>query len=138
MANNFTYQPKTMKQLKDWYIGKVRKGISNFKDFEDFYQWYSEQEKKCHYCGLQEEESQKISMLGILKSKRFPQDGIIGKGTARGVWLEIDRQNPMGKYSRNNCVLSCYFCNNDKSDIFDGNAYGEFVRDRYGYLKKLL
>lgn len=45
-----------MKQLKDWYTGKVRKGISDFKDFEDFYQWYNEQEKECHYCGLQEEE----------------------------------------------------------------------------------
>ena len=76
-------------------------------------------------------------MLSILKSNRFPLNGKFKQGRARGVWLEIDRKEPKGKYSKNNCVLSCYFCNNDKSDVFNEKEYNNFIKDRVGYLRKL-
>ena len=122
---------------KNWYNQKVKDNKLDFLNFEDFYQWHSKQEKKCHYCSLKEEESQKIVMLSILKSNRFPLNGKITQGRARGVWLEIDRKEPKGKYSKNNCVLSCYFCNNDKSDVFNEKEYNNFIKDRHGYLRKL-
>jgi hypothetical protein len=81
---------------------------------------------------------QEISMTGILTSKRFPQNGIIGQGTNRAVWLEIDRIAPNGLYSRDNCVLCCYFCNNDKSDVFRGDVYATFFQNRVAYLRQLL
>ena len=133
---NFVYQSKTKTQLKNWYNGKIKEKV-DFIDFEDFYKWYNKQKKECHYCSLTEEESQKIVMLGILKSNRFPLNGKITRGRARGVWLEIDRKNPKGKYSQNNCVLSCYFCNNDKSDVFNEAEYKNFIKDRREYLRNL-
>ena len=137
MEKDFVYQPKSKGQLKNWYNQKVKDNKTDFLDFEDFYQWYSKQEKKCHYCGLKELESQKIVMLGSLKSNRFPLNGKVTQGRARGVWLEIDRKNPKGKYSRSNCVLSCYYCNNDKSDVFNEIEYKKFRKDRAGYLRNL-
>jgi 5-methylcytosine-specific restriction endonuclease McrA len=131
------YILKPTKSLQADFNRRVKKGVNKFLDFDDFKNWYDSQEKICHYCGLKEEESQ-ILVLKFLKSKRFPQDGILGRGTARGMYLEVDRINPKGDYSRENCVLCCYFCNNDKSDVFNGNEYKEFFQDRLNYLKKII
>ena len=132
------YEPKSKQALRNWYNAKVKANICDFNDFNDFYNWYNEQKKECHYCKLKENESQEIVMRGILISNRFPLNGKRKRGRARGVWLEVDRKKPKENYSRNNCVLSCYFCNNDKSDVFGEKGYSEFIKDRYGYLKKLL
>jgi len=139
----FEYKKKTTTQLRNWYLDKVRRGKSGFQNIEDFLKWYSNEKKLCFYCGLTEEESQKIVLTGVLKSKRFPSNGKITQGRSRGVWLEIDRKYPdRVMYSKENCVLCCYFCNNDKSDVFDAESYKEFIKDgkesRLSYLKAIL
>lgn len=134
----FQYTSKTLTQLKNWYRNKEQKGKSEFKNFEDFFKWYNIQPKKCHYCNLKEEDSQRIVMTGLLKSKRFPQDGKRSQGKFRGSWLEIDRKKPNEKYSRTNSVLCCYFCNNDKSDVFDDVQYKKFKNSRSAFMKALL
>jgi len=49
----------------------------------------------------------------------------------RGNHLELERRDAKNNYySPENCVLACYFCNNDKSDIFDENEYLEYLKDR--------
>lgn len=130
------YIPKPIEKLKSNFSQRKQKGLNSFEDFEDFFNWYNEQQKQCFYCGLQEHEMQEIVLTGILKSNRFPQNGIIGRGRSRGVWLEVDRLKPKENYSRENCVLCCYFCNNDKSDVFDGNEYKKFMKNRVQYLKQ--
>lgn len=75
---------------------------------------------------------------GLLTSNRFPLEGIISRGVNRGYWLEIDRKNPKALYSSDNCVLSCYFCNNDKSDVFDDAEHKAFKENRLGFLGELL
>jgi hypothetical protein len=87
---------------------------------------------------LNEVESQELSIRGILTSNRFPKNGIIGQGKSRAVWLEVDRINPNGSYSRENSVLCCYFCNNDKSDVFSGEMYSQFFQNRVTFLRQLL
>lgn len=134
----FKYQSKPEKQLRNNYINRVKNEKNGFDDFEDFLNWYNSQDKICNYCKLSEIESQKLVMTGILKSNRFPENGIVKQGRSRGVWLEIDRLNPKGKYSRENCVLCCYFCNNDKSDIFNGEDYLRFYQNRMEFLKDRL
>ncbi len=134
----FEYKPKTTEQLKNWFNAKLRKEINDFENFEEFEKWYTLQIKKCVYCGITEQQSQELVMKGILKSNRFPDNGNIERGKARGVWLEIDRDKPKEKYSIKNCKLSCYFCNNDKSDIFDSESYMEFRNDRNNYIINLL
>lgn len=132
------YEKKTEKQLNDWYKSKVREGKSDFGSLSDFRYWYDNKKKVCFYCDLSEEESQKIVHLGLLTSKRFPLNGVISQGRNRGYWLEIDKKNPNGNYSESNSELCCYFCNNDKSDVFNDVQYKEFVKDRIGFLRKLL
>ena len=132
------YIIKSKEKLKINFNQRRREGKNLFIDFEDFYDWYINQKKSCHYCSLDESEMQSIVMQGIVTSNRFPQNGIIGRGQARGVWLEVDRLQPKANYSRDNCVLSCYFCNNDKSDVFDGVEYKLFMEDRVGYLRRKL
>lgn len=134
----FVYQPKSCKQLRGWFSQKKSKGVNGFINFDDFHNWFKNQEPVCHYCGLKEIESQELVMKGILKSNRFPQNGIHGPGTSRAIWLEVDRLNPKDKYSKDNCVLCCYFCNNDKSDVFDGNEYSKFLNNRAVYLRQIL
>lgn len=131
-----TYIPKPIEKLKSNFSQRKQIGLNSFDDFEDFLNWYNEQKKECFYCGLKEQEMQEIVMKGILKSNRFPQNGIIGRGQSRGVWLEVDRLKPKENYSRANCVLCCYFCNNDKSDVFEGNEYKKFIENRVEYLRQ--
>lgn len=130
------YKPKPIENLKSNFSQRKSNGLNSFDNFEDFHSWYNEQNKKCYYCGLKEEEIQEIVMNGILKSNRFPQNGIIGRGQSRGVWLEVDRLEPKENYSRKNCVLCCYFCNNDKSDVFHGDDYKKFMENRVEYLRQ--
>jgi hypothetical protein len=137
MDTDYKHTPKTDKQLSNWFNEKVRQGKSNFLNFDEFKMWYDKTEKVCHYCGLTEQECQKIARTK-LKSHRFPKDGKHGRGTSRGMWLEIDRYQPDGKYEISNIVLCCYFCNNDKSDIFNGDQYKVFMKDRISFLRHLL
>ncbi|WP_161889565.1 hypothetical protein [Pontibacter russatus] len=132
------YRPKPEEKLKADFLRRRQKGLCGFLDFQEFKSWYDSREKACHYCGLKEEECQKIVMTGLLKSNRFPQNGVLGRGRSRGMWLEVDRLLPKENYSLANCVLCCYFCNNDKSDIFHGIDYKEFQANRVGYLRKLI
>lgn len=134
----FEYRPKTLKQLKENYNSRIRQDRNSFNSFEDFINWYNNETKVCHYCGLTELQSQEIVVRGLLTSNRFPQNGLTGRGQARGMWLEVDRIKPKEPYSENNCALACYFCNNDKSDVFSGDEYKLFFQNRYEFLRQLL
>ncbi len=138
MNNNFVYKKKEDKSLRADFGRRVNKNENAFIDYNDFKAWYDDQIKVCNYCGLTEEESQEIVVTKLLTSNRFPQNGVPGRGTSRGMFLEVDRVEPKGNYSRNNCVMCCYFCNNDKSDVFHGNHYKEFFQNRIQYLRNLL
>ena len=132
-----THQDKKPKALKQkYYSFKAQNG---FKTFENFKNWYELQDKVCYYCGLTEVESQQVVRFA-LASKRFPLNGKTGRGKSRGMYLEIDRRKPgtNQEYSETNCVLACYFCNNDKSDVFDDDQYKSFISDRPGFLRGLL
>lgn len=102
-----------------------------FKEFRKFYDWYIKQEKKCYYCGIDEEKVEWIfkNIDNFRNSKR---------GKIRGSHLEIDKKDPKGNYTEENCVLSCYFCNNDKSDIFIGDDYKKCLeKGRKEYLEEI-
>ncbi len=102
-----------------------------FGDLKTFYNWYIAQSRTCYYCGIEEA---KINWLfnnveNFKNSKR---------GKQRGHHLEIDKKDPRGTYSEDNCVLSCYFCNNDKSDIFIGDDYKQSLEaGRKKYLEEI-
>lgn len=135
---SFIYEPKGVDRLKKNFQSRITKELNDFDNFEDFLNWYNNTAKSCFYCGLTEVEMQEIVVKGLLKSNRFPLNGKLSQGRSRGMWLEVDRVNPKGNYSKENSVLCCYFCNNDKSDVFDGEQYKAFYQSRLSFLKSLL
>lgn len=138
MEQPYIHLHKTESQLLRWYNGKFRENKIGFSSYKEFISWYESTEKTCHYCGLTEIQSQQIVRQNKLCSKRFPQNGLHGRGTSRGMWMEIDRYDPRGKYEIGNVVMCCYFCNNDKSDVFHGDAYKCFQENRLAFLVSLL
>lgn len=135
----WSYTEKSKKSLASWYYAKARLEKSKFIDYLDFLNWYTEEPKVCYYCGIREDEMQEIVHKGILTSKRFPKDGKFARGVNRGYHLEIDQKKPKEGYGRDNAVLACYFCNNDKSDVFaDDNEYLAFYQNRARYLRDKL
>lgn len=99
----------------------------------EFIEWYIESaELGCYYCGIDKKTVTDLIEHNQIKSNRFfthkykNQSGEEKCGT-RGRSFEVDRKNPNGPYSKDNCVLCCYFCNNDKSDIFSADQYIEFI-----------
>ena len=103
---------KEIKRANQLFNSRV--GKEEFSDFEKlgkraFYEWFSNQQKKCAYCGVEEHKLQKLfdDNKGLLKTKR-----------GRGKTLELERRDSeSNKYSPENCILACYLCNNHKSDL---------------------
>jgi len=71
---------------------------------------YKRDGKKCHYCGIEEEDF-------------FQIWGKFYGGKRRK--LEVDRKDNEKGYNEENCVLACPICNNAKSDRF---TYEEFKK----------
>ena len=129
---------KLENKLKADYNRRKKNNLNDFETYEQFKNWYYNQDKKCSYCDIKEDEIRFIVLNGLLKSKRFPENGVLKQGKARGFYLEVDRKNSNLNYSTENCVLACYFCNNDKSDVFDFDSYNKFFLNRRNYLLDLI
>ncbi|MCC5915854.1 MAG: hypothetical protein JJU02_00865 [Cryomorphaceae bacterium] len=67
----------------------------------------------CAYCDIT------IEQIEALAEKKM-----LFKKNERGWSLEMDRKNSNKEYTKDNCVMSCYWCNNAKTDEF---AYEEFL-----------
>lgn len=86
-----------------------RKKITDL-DFWDFHQWYTTAERKCHYCGINEEQIKKLKVRSMLFTTRL---------VTRGKSLEIERRQAKKSYDHvTNLTFCCYWCNNAKSDEF--------------------
>ena len=90
----------------------------------------------CFYCGINEQ---------ILSELYNDQKYTCKTKRNRGAWFELDRKDSRTEknvYTKDNMVLSCYFCNNHKSDVisledmrhFFGESMFVFLIDRYKYL----
>jgi len=120
-------------------ITRIRELWANKRDFgsfREFNKWYSDG-KVCYYCEIPQSIISDLVNRGKLTSARFPINGVITPGRTRGLYLEVDRKDSKKGYERENCVLCCYFCNNDKSDIFNADEYNKFFQNRSEYLKNL-
>ena len=118
-----------IKRIRSLYHNKRGLEGFSFPDFNSFYKWYisqyQTQKGECYYCGTSEK------VIAELFEKKFHNR----KRTTRGKHLEIQRRDLTDNlYNKENCVLACYFCNNDKSDIFDEHEYCEYLKDRKAFL----
>ena len=103
------------KKIKKYYSVNKSKQIG-FEDRQSFINWYMHElyinENKCHYCET-----------SILKIRELLNAGLINGMAVRrlgksGPSLVTDKKDASGIYDYQNCVLSCYYCNNDKSNTF--------------------
>ena len=123
-----------IKRIRQLYHNKKNMEGFSFDSFNDFYNWhveqYNEQQGKCKYCQTDE------SVIAQLFNTVY-KDSL--RSLNRGQHLEIDRKDPRNQeYSKNNCALVCYFCNNDKSDIFNEADYLEYLKNRKEFLENKL
>ena len=124
---------KQIKRIRGSYNNKnnnkKKKDKFKFCDFTEFYDWYviqyNKQDGKCYYCDSDEKE------IEFLFSKKY----FISKRWKRGFHLEVERKDTIdNEYTKDNCVLACYFCNNDKSDILNEKDYFEYLENRKGFI----
>lgn len=113
---------KEIQQIKKYY-SNIKQKNNKFNGLEKFYEWYKNEPKECCYCGVKEE---------YLK-KYFNEDNIQYKGARqRGKILEIERVVTSPKkenvYSKDNCKLACYICNNAKSDFISPQGFKHIAK----------
>lgn len=72
---------------------------------------------QCHYCGISSKEVDELADKKLLYKKN-----------ERGWNLEVDRLNSNYEYTRENCVMACYWCNNAKTDEFTEEEFQEIGR----------
>jgi 5-methylcytosine-specific restriction endonuclease McrA len=82
------------------------KGIGG--NFWDFNYWFITTKQCCHYCGITQQDLDRLHSLGLINKRK-----------TRGKTLEIDRKMPNEQYNNlTNLTYSCYWCNNAKTDTF--------------------
>lgn len=93
-----------LKPLKDKYKEKFEE-IFPLKEFENM----TKEKTICSYCGISLDQIKALGENKKLNNKR---------SDTRGYTLEIDRMLPNLEYSKDNCCMACYWCNNAKTDEF--------------------
>lgn len=86
-----------------------------FSDFEKLFP-LDPNKRVCHYCNITDHEVSILRSRGRLFTKR-----------QRGYLMEVDRIKPNYEYSKENCVLACYWCNNAKTDEFSLDEFSEHI-----------
>jgi len=95
------------------YMAYFKTEYFPYSEFQEIY--HPDPAKRvCHYCKVSDAEIKMLRSRGRIRAK-----------ANRGYSMEIDRQKPNLEYSKENCVLACYWCNNAKTDEF---SYGEFSK----------
>ncbi|MCC6759834.1 MAG: hypothetical protein IT252_01390 [Chitinophagaceae bacterium] len=106
-----------------------------FGSADDLASWFTNalrhQNFCCHYCKTSIFDINKLIDAGLLKTRS------VRGGGKRGPVLEIDKNDD--SYIPENCVLSCYYCNNDKSYTATKEDYETyFGNNRHQYFLQLL
>ena len=101
----------SINKVKTLFNRKRYKGVT----FPDFYDHYVKYQRACHYCGITQDEIQRLFDRKQVKTKRQE---------TRGKVLELDRADPEQPYEMlENLRLACYWCNNAKTDEFSEEEF---------------
>jgi len=102
------------------------KHAPGFSDLNDIALWFikqfKEQEGRCCYCESHIADIKLLIEKEIIKPRRVKGDGV------RGPRFEIERMDSVTNvYEPANCMLACYYCNNDKSNVYDAEDYKKYL-----------
>lgn len=111
----YEQQTKLKEELLRQYKALFITGYFPFCDFEELFP-IDPSMRVCHYCNITDHEVSKLRSRGRLYTKR-----------QRGYLMEVDRIKPNYEYSKENCVLACYWCNNAKTDEFSLDEFSEHI-----------
>lgn len=100
------FEVSLYEELKNIYKENFEKNL-NENDFNKLLDTDS-----CAYCGITIEQIKLLKMKNQIASK-----------SGRGTNLEIDRKSPNLEYSRDNCCMACYWCNNAKTDEYTPSEF---------------
>jgi hypothetical protein len=131
-----TYKLEQTVRLKKYYTTNKSK-LTGFNNLNHFTTWFEQTslacDYKCHYCETSLFDIRRLLNAGIINGR------LVRGGSLRGPNFELDRTDPFGEYSEVNCVLSCYYCNNDKSNTFSYEIYKNTIGpNRHESLKFLI
>ena len=123
----------TKSRIENFAKNEKDKQTAKFKSKEEFLEWYKKQPKKCCYCGVKEE---------YLKKYFNQENEQYKEARQRGQYLEIERivTAPKEKnvYSKENCALVCYICNNAKSDFLSPKSFKSIAKGINEFWNKTL
>jgi 5-methylcytosine-specific restriction endonuclease McrA len=104
---------KTPDAATEKRIRTLWRSKNTVKPFEAFYKWYMQQDQKCCYCGITEQEIEHLFEI----TKRATGEPLTK--SKRGRHLELERKSPNKGYDDfKNLALACHWCNNAKTDTF--------------------
>lgn len=102
------------------------KHAPGFADMNELAFWYVEQFKKqegqCCYCESKIADIKKLLEAGKIRARKVKGEG------QRGPRMEIERLDAISnEYKPSNCALACYYCNNDKSNVYEAEDYKKYL-----------
>ena len=86
---------------------RARKRLHEYLSWQEFFQWFSNQEKRCVYCGDDDPTRYK-------PHRKF----------------NVDRKDSFKGYTIDNICLACWNCNRLKNDYFTFDEFRE-IADKY-------
>ena len=98
------------------------KHAPGFEDANTIALWYIDQfrtqEGTCCYCKSHIADIKLLIEKGLIKARQVRGTGL------RGPRFEIERLDSVTNlYEPANCMLACYYCNNDKSNVYEAEDY---------------
>jgi hypothetical protein len=116
-----------LKEFKKHYHGKLCE--LPIDTFIEFYGPNTKTSRKCEYCTISELDIEQLDLTNQIFTKRF---------YSRGSTMEIDKRDPSKNYETSNLVMSCYWCNNAKTDEFTEEEFLVIAKGIRGVWEKRL
>lgn len=110
--NEYEFYKNLYDKLKIQYINMALESLFTIEKWQEMIET-----SKCCYCGVTEEQIDSLRENQNIFSK-----------SGRGFKLEIDRKYPNLEYTSGNCCMSCYWCNNAKTDEFSSDEFKEIAK----------
>lgn len=107
---SYEKDPKKKSKRKELLNFYVKNQFQKLMTKADFKQLTSA--KSCYYCKTHIDDIEKLG-----------EERKIRKKNLRGWSLEVERIRPNYEYSKDNCEMSCYWCNNAKTDEFSEDEF---------------
>lgn len=113
-----TIYKKQLFALKKQYPAVFQKSFP-FSEFVKFYGKSEDYDRTCIYCKLTESNIRELFQAKKIFTKRI---------YSRGITMEVDKKDPKKPYELSNLMMSCYWCNNAKTDEFSAEEFQEVAK----------